>query len=532
MRIRLLLLFAPLMLASCGSESAAADAREADLPGGATAPIERPAHTNAAEAAEVPELSARHGLWNARLGSVVERFRSEAVRLARGKASARDIRVSVHVRDLESDAELAFVDADVARAPASNMKLVTTAAALVLFGPGTEFMTPFEALGPIRGGTLEGDLVARASGDPIAGVDDDARVESRLDDIARQLRAAGIQRITGDIVLDEGSFAEPGPAPGWPDASQYWQEHCALAGGFSINGGVLQARVTPGRSGGPATVAVHPSPHGLASNYGVSTGGKKLDVRVGATRTAVTVRGTLPANRPPFLAEFSHPDPVNAFGAVLLDRLQRGGVRVDGVVRRVRHVAAGRRVAELRSSVDATLVPINADSRNSVADQLFFAIGHSILGEGTRAAGEAACRRALEHLGVSTDGFRQVDGSGLSRDNRVTARQLSALIAGVLGRGRETGETFRASLAVAGERGTLEDRMRDTPAAGHVFGKTGWIRGVSSLSGIGDAPDGSSFAFSILVEYPPSISGLNTKCFKPMQDELLVVMLAGAPEVR
>lgn len=469
----------------------------------------------------------RRGSWTGPLREIVGRWKGRARAESNGRVSASDIQVSVHVRALGSDGggvELASLDPDTPHCPASNLKLVTTAAALVLLGPHQEFQTPVEWSADVRDGVLQGDLVLRAAGDPIVAVDGDARVEARLDPIADALRRAGVHRIAGRVVLDEGTFPDPGPGPGWPDPSQYWQEHCALAGGFSINAGVLQARVRPGHTGASAHVEVHPWPTGLVPRLGVTTKKGKLDVRVGATRTTLTVRGSIPPDVPIYLPDFSHPDPVTLFGEVLEDRLTRAGIRVDGGVVRERGVPGAEALLALRSPLDGVLVPINTHSRNSVADQLFLALGLAIEGAGTRDAGADATRRALRSLGVPLDGFHQVDGSGLSRDNRVSARQLTALLAGVFARGNETERLFRESLAVAGRRGTLAKRMVGTSAEGHVQAKTGWIRGVSAISGFCEAASGELLAFSILVSYPPSADGLNTRIFKPMEDEMLVAL--------
>jgi D-alanyl-D-alanine carboxypeptidase/D-alanyl-D-alanine-endopeptidase (penicillin-binding protein 4) len=462
-----------------------------------------------------------------RLRTIVDAWRRKAAARSTKVKSPASITVGVHVRDLADGAELASLDATRSLRPASNMKLVTTAAALVLLGPGGQFETPALWSGEVAKGTLHGDLVLLAGGDPFCDTDGSGRVEARLDVLASVLRDAGVSRIAGDVVLDEADFLVPGPGPAWPDPSQHWTDYCARAGGFSLNGGVLVTHVTAGAVGAPATVAVHPGPTGLEERLGVTTRASgKLDVRVGATTRRVTVKGELPRGSSPFLAEFSHPDPVQLFGAVLLRRLARGGVTVQGELRRVRGVAAGERgglrpLATLRSPIAGVLGPINADSRNGVADQLFLALGHAVGGSGTRAGGAAAVSEALRRLGVAPDGLVQVDGSGLSRDDRVTAEQLTALLAAVLGADAATADVFRDSLAVAGKSGTLAKRLKGTPAAGRVFGKTGWIRGTSALSGIAECLDGRRFAFSILVTYPPDADGLNTACFKPMQDELV-----------
>jgi len=293
---------------------------------------------------------------------------------------------------------------------------------------------------------------------------------------------------------------------------------------------VLCAEVSPGAVGQDARIEVHPAPHGLASRYGVrTTGGAKLDVRVGATVSAVTVRGELPHTKKDYRAEFSHPRPVELFGSVLRDALRRAGVTVRGTTRRERDAAGGPRIAELRSPVDAILRPINADSRNGVADQLFLALGHTVVGEGTREGGRAATMRAFERLGVPSAGFHQVDGSGLSRDDRATARQIAALLEAVLGGNPASAARFRDSLAVAGRRGTLESRLGGTPSEGRVAGKTGWISGVSALSGVAEGLSGRTIVFSILVEYPARAGGLNTHCFKPMQDEMGRVLVEELP---
>jgi len=461
-----------------------------------------------------------------RIAAVVRHWTDEAREHSRGKAHAGNVEIAVLVTDLATGTELAALDAEEPYTPASNMKLVTTAAALVLLGTNTEFLTPFEGTGPIEAGTLQGDLVVRAAGDPLCEVDGDARVEGRLGEVARALHARGIRRIAGDVVLDEGSFADPEPAPGWPDASQHWQEYCALAGGFSVNGGVLQARVTPRRAGQDASVEVHPVPHGLRSRIGVrSTAGKKLDVRVGASVSTVTVAGELPASHGEYVTEFRHPDPVALFGQVLLGQLKEHGIEVLGELRRERDAPGGERLAELRSPLDDILIPINTHSINGVADQLFLALGNAVVGQGTRAGGAEATALALERLGVSRDGLVQVDGSGLSRENRVTARQIATLIAAVLRRDDHAAELFLDSLAVSGVRGTLEKRLEDTPSAGRVHAKTGWISGASAIAGVCETLAGRRFAFSILVRYPASISGLNRYCFKPMQDQILRLLV-------
>jgi D-alanyl-D-alanine carboxypeptidase/D-alanyl-D-alanine-endopeptidase (penicillin-binding protein 4) len=161
-----------------------------------------------------------------------------------------------------------------------------------------------------------------------------------------------------------------------------------------------------------------------------------------------------------------------------------------------------------------------------VADQLFLATALATTGEASREAAGRVTERSLAALGVDPEGLVHADGSGLSRANRISARQLAALVASVQAHSPRAAELFRSSLAVAGESGTLEGRMRGTPAAGRVRAKTGWIRGTSALSGIADDDGGGERIFSILVQYPAELSGMNTRVLKPMQDEIAAALVA------
>lgn len=463
------------------------------------------------------------------LREVVRRWTFAAAERSRGRVQADNTRVAVHVRDLSSGAELSL-DGDRSLAPASNMKLVTTAAALVLLGPDWHFETRLDAGGPVAGGHLRGDLIVRAGADPLHDPAADGSVDALLEPLVRGLRERGVEVVEGDLVLDEGTFAEPGPAPGWPDAGQHWADYCALSGGFTANRGCLTARVTPTDVGRPATVVVEPRHHGLPTSIGVETlAGGQLVVRLDALgRAGVLVQGSVPVRAGTWTKSFAHPDPVALFGSVLSGALAGQGVLVRGGVRRERGAPAGEELARLRSPMSVLLEPINTDSDNGLADQLFLALGAAVRGQGTRAGAAAATLDALRDLGVPTDGFVQVDGSGLSADNRLSARQLTALIAAAYNLEEPAHSLFHDSLAVSGDSGKLAGRMKDETLRGRIRAKTGFIAGVSALSGVVESLAGPAYAFSILVEYP-KVSGLNTHCWKPMQDELCARLAELAP---
>ena len=454
---------------------------------------------------------------------------ASAARATKDTVNARNTTVAVCVRRLGRPGALVALEADRALRPASNMKLVTAAAPLVLLGPDAMLETPFDAGGELDGGVLRGDLVVRAGGDPLFDPSADGRVAHLLAPLVADLRAAGLTRIAGNLVLDEGGYAAPAPGPGWPDASQYWQEHCALAGGFSANAGCLTAVVGATRTGELARAEVHPLHHGLARTGTVRTVAlPPLDVRVGVQGVGtrqVVLDGKIPASVPHWTSRFAHPDPVELFGNVLAAALREGGIVLDGQVVRARRPETLRTLATLRTPVISLLGPINTDSNNAVADQLFLALGGRLYGEPTRAGGAKATAAALEKLGVSAKGLVQVDGSGLSRDDRITARQLAALLDAVLAEPGPRADAFLASLAVGGETGTLSARLKEKDVRGRVRAKTGFIGGTSTLSGVIETAAGEWLVFSILIEYP-RFGGLNTSHWKPLQDELVKELLS------
>lgn len=512
------------LAAGCGADAGAAQAVAA----APSAPAAEPAVTVEAALPSVP-LIQRDAALEADLSALVDQWFVHARNVRKGQLNAQAVQVSVSVRDALTGTVLADLRADRSLRPASNLKLVTSAAGLYLLGPAGLFETRYELTGDVQNGVLHGDLIVRAGGDPIVRDGSYGAVEAYFDVLANALAERGIRRIAGQLVLDEADYLEPGPGPSWPSRDQHWKDYCALAAGLTINAGVLETVVTTRAGAGTADVELHPSPTGLPTSLRVSqVPGSINDVRVGATVSKVTVGGKLGAKVPGIQAAFRHPDPVALFASVLEARLARAGIQIDGGSLRRRGPPQGAHLITITSPITDSLVPINTHSNNSVADQLFFKLGHDFGGGGTRAGGEAALRIALDRLGVSTDGLVAVDGSGLSRDNRVSPAQLTALLWAVL-RDHSTApsaQLFRDSLAVMGRSGTLDDRMRGTSAEGRVFAKTGFIDGTSSLAGWASDPEGRPLVFSIMVNYP-SIGGLNNRAWKPMQEAMVLRLIEG-----
>ncbi len=455
---------------------------------------------------------------------VISKWMRKARDLSKGKVTNKNTVVAVHVQRVGGEVLLDRNTKNSLR-PASNLKLLTCMAAVVLCADSGYFETQFDRSGPVEAGVLKGDLIARAGGDPMFDEPSGGSVDRWTSSLAAQLKKAGIRKIQGSLVLDEGTYLEPGPGPKWPESKEYWKDYCALSGGFSANAGCLTALIKPGKVGGSGHVQVYPKGHGLKRTGRVKTVAKKkkLVIAVEAKGSNLMVRGSIPADVSRYNPSFSHPDPVELFGHAMLQGLKDNGVIVVGGLKRQRNVPEGQEVALLRTPLTETFQPILRDSNNSVADQLFLNLGHRLTGKGDRKSGAAAITAVMEVLGIDDTGMKIVDGSGLSKANSVRADQLAGVLSGLLYRGGVAADLFMEALPVSGKSGTLRKRMREGSAAGRVHAKTGFVNGTSALSGVVETLSGERLVFSILVSYPHR-NGLNTNVFKPMQDEICALL--------
>ncbi|MEE2939363.1 MAG: D-alanyl-D-alanine carboxypeptidase/D-alanyl-D-alanine-endopeptidase [Planctomycetota bacterium] len=539
-------------LGACGGEVEASDPGSTDGSDPTVAlefpPLGRPGHASghatrpdpametpprpggrSGEGDEAPRAEAPlEGALDRPVARILAEARQRAFEASKGRCKPGLTTVAIECVDLATGLRLVSHGAGQPMIPASNLKVVTAGAALLGLGADAEFETVFEAVGPIEGGRLEGDLVVRAGADPMHRREGDGSLAPWFDALVSDLRRAGIESISGDVVLDHGPFVPLGTGPEWPDRRQHWQQYCGLASGFSANGGAY--RVTVSSRAKSATVVLRPRNHGLSRRGSVDVGGQRNDLRVGANQAGVTVGGQVPPNFGPFVKEFRHPDPDRLFASALRGALADRGVRFGRVLLpgelSPSRASRGEAVHVMRSPVGSILEAVLGDSNNPVSDQLFALIGGRLAGDGSREGSASAIRRVLVERGVDVDGLVQVEGSGLSRANRLTARTLCDVHA-VVASDPDLAPAYVDALLLSGVDEKLGDRMVGTAAEGRVAAKTGWISGASSFSGLVLDDDGAPrLAFAILVSYP-RLPGLNSKAWKPMQDQLCTLFASG-----
>lgn len=392
--------------------------------------------------------------------------------------------------------------------PASNMKIVTLAAAAETLGWEHRFETRLVAEGDIRGGTLHGDLRVIGGGDPsIAAVD--FATSPLFVNWARILRDAGITRVTGRVIGDDNAFDDELLGAGW--AWDYLSAgYAAPVSALQYNEGVSVVRIRPGaREGDPATVLVSPQGHGFDVRADVRTGPAGSTVSIATDRplgqNTLTLTGRVPLNGRQTIRTVAIHNPTLFFVQGFRDALNASGVRVEGAAADIDDLpgyapAPQPRLIAVHGS--APLSELGAHfmkvSQNLYGEMFLKAIGRTAgPGPGSLATGRTVVRSVLEKWGIAPGTYALFDGSGLSRYNEISAALVTTILRKMYESERHRG-WFLAALPVGGHDGTLDGRMREGELNRAVQAKTGTIANARALSGFLTAPSGERFIFSII----------------------------------
>ncbi len=443
----------------------------------------------------------------------------------------KNVQVSACVMSLADGKIIYEKNPDSPMIPASNQKIITAAVALDILG--TDFVFETELY------HADNDLVIVGSGDPGFGDPNLAKNQGRtplaiFQDWASILKQRGIDRIDGNIVVDDTVFDEERFHPSWKgeDLSKWY---AAPVGGLNFNDNCVEFTVQPTQPGRPVEVTFFPPNNWLRIINTCKTGTKN---KPGVNR---------PSNTPEFrisgecrerteLQSVAIPDPTIFTGEVFKKVLQDQGILVRGEVRKgtlprslesndATGAAIPQKLTTARTSIADVLRRTLQNSQNLFAECLFKKVGKTITGPAENPAplsnwqaGQQAVRQRLESWGVNTTGMVIADGSGLSRDNRVSSRQIVEILRHLY-LDSQKGPVFMESLSVNGSKGTLEKRLKDFP--GRVWGKTGYINGVRSLSGYVRASENRWYVFSVLFNDIPG----GTAPYNQIHDEICRILI-------
>lgn len=421
--------------------------------------------------------------------------------------------IGIHVVALDTGRVIYSCNATARFIPASNEKLVTAAAALQALGEHYEFRTAVYGAGTMDGALLRGDLILQGGGDPtLGGRREDEDALTIFQRWARVLKARGLRRVAGDIVADDTFFDRVYRHPHWSE-EQAWKWYYPTTCALSVNDNCVIVTVKPGASpGDAAVVSTEPASAPVELLNACKTSAKRQSIWFSRKPgdDVITVGGLVQVGSSGYSGEVTVPNPPLYAAALLKQALHAEGVAVDGRPR----LADGRDLAREAGATPlcvrrTALVPVLRDmikqSHNHYAEQVFKTIGAEAAGRGSWESGAARAALMLRDFGLRDDEFSLDDGSGLSRQNRLTPRLLTTVLTRM--HGSDHAGTFLSLLSIAGEDGTLEKRLTEPPYRGNVRAKTGYIGGVGALSGYATTRAGTDVAFSILVNDSPTAPG-------------------------
>ena len=413
-------------------------------------------------------------------------------------------RVSVLVVDHETGRVVYGREPRASLNAASNVKLVTAAAALSLLGPEYRFRTVL--YGPQKisgrylevGGELVGDLHLRGGGDPTL-------VDSDLSDLANQLWALGVRKIKGNLVIDTSFFDGQIVPPAYEQKEESGAFR-APSSAVSLNSNAVAVTVIPAaQAGQPARILVEPESAYFQIVGRVLTATKQpaapsIETSESSEKTIVTVGGRVVAGQPAHTYQRRVTNPALYTGNTAVAMFLRRGIALQGQVRQGTTPEGQRLLATHVSAPLGVLVhELNKRSNNFAAEQLVRTLGAQVVGvPGNWDKGLEAIARYLDGIGIKRGTYRMQNGAGLYDSNRFSAEQMTAVIRAALRDFRIASE-FAASLSLAGIDGTLGPRMSGTPAERYVRAKTGTLLATSCLSGTAGSPNRGPLAFSFLM---------------------------------
>src|SRR5712692_5865279 len=417
--------------------------------------------------------------------------------------------------DAESGETLYEQNADKYFVPASNMKLFTTALALAKLGLDYRFHTTLETSGAIsKEGVLDRDLVLVGRGDPNLSnrkfpyelkEEFDGPQEKALAELADAAAAKGVKEISGDVIGDDSYFSRERYPNGWEIDDMVWEYGAAISA-IVVGDNTVALTLTPGEQPGNAVqAAVTPATPDFLVENNVTTSAADVKPDLTLTRepgsNLVVVKGSLPAKSAPRKLVLAIEEPAQHAAALLKRLLEERGIKVAGVAKaRHDHADPAGDPVVLAEHVSVPLGDavklINKISQNLHTEMLLRTVARQ---NGLWATPDELMKVPVDFYvaaGVTPGDVIQADASGLSRHDLVTPRAVVTLLS--FAQKQSWFGPYYASLPVAGVDGTLEDRMKNTPAAGRIHAKTGSVEHVRTISGFAETPGGRRVIFSFL----------------------------------
>jgi len=411
-----------------------------------------------------------------------------------GRSSQSKVQFSIHIIKADSGEAVYSHEATRSMIPASNMKIIVTAAALKYLGPGYEYKT--------KVGLYGNTLVIIGSGDPLLGdeVTDTKYGRERywvLRDIATALKRNGVKTING-IIVDSHIFDDQLVHPSWPKAElNRWYE-CEVCG-LNFNDNCV--KISAKNLAGEVTVFVEPQTKYIQfinNVKPVSSGSSTIGSYRNREPNKITVFGKCRKEVGPF--EVAIERPAGFFAFLLAEHLADAGIIAGGQIieKPLTDDNDVKVIAEYVTPIADCLARCNKNSLGLAAEALLKTIAAESNPDrrnGSWDKGREMISRYLSELGIDSGQFYIDDGSGLSEQNKLSANALTKVLLSIYK--SENWQLYKDSLAVGGVDGTISGYFKGKKYKGRILGKTGYISSVKSFSGVCSTEQGD-YIFSIL----------------------------------
>jgi len=399
--------------------------------------------------------------------------------------------------------------------PASNMKIVTSAAALSYLGADFNYTTEV--------GLVGNTLVLIGSGDPLLGDQSSDELLGRsegwlFDSLSSALREAGVETVNG-LLVDSTVFDDERVHPNWPESELNRDYSCEVCG-VNYNGNTIGMVVS--KEGNRVAVAIEPKTSFVVIENQVrsitSGSGAVGAYRVPGKPNVLTVKGKCRKRQGPFNVAIEKP--AAFLGYLLAEQLTERGIQFTGQFVEKRYVPDQhfRPLVSFKTPLTLCLKRCNTDSFNLAAECLAKTIGAQV-NQGRDGSWDLAREQIgqyLQGLGLDPDEYVLDDASGLSRENKLSARVLSTVLYAVYT--SPNWPLYKNTLATGGVEGTLDGEFRETRYKGRVCGKTGYINRVRAFSGVCET-DRGDYLFAILANDANGIKSLVNGIAKAVMDE-------------
>ncbi len=391
--------------------------------------------------------------------------------------------------------------------PASLMKLVTTSAALDSLGAAFTWRTSVYVDGPIKDGVLQGSVYIKGSGDP-------QLVVERLWLLMRRLQGLGIQKIQGDLVLDRSAFDMAQRDEASFDGEPL-RPYNAAPDALLVNFKSLLVHFSPDRAANVAHVHLEPPMSGVQFPATVAlSNGDCADYRSSLKAdwtqpTRILFSGSFPASCGDTIWPIAYSASGQFLNRALLGMWQQVGGQMGGQVREGLVPSGLKPVFEVESAPLSDVIrSINKYSNNVMAQQVFLTLSQQQSGVGSFAAsGKVVQQWWRERVGGEPPVLD--NGSGLSRDERISASGLAQLLQ-TMWRSPNMSELM-SSLPVTGTDGTL--KRSKAQAVAHL--KTGSLRDVAGIAGYVDGANAKRWILVAVLNHP------NANAARPALDALI-----------